>query len=424
MFCEEVEFQETPIGQIPRTWEAVSLEDVILDIADGGTPSTKIKEYFNGDVPWVNIEDIKKDIYNTRRMLSDLGLKHSSAKLWNAGTVIFSFGASIGKVGIARVDLCTKQGIAGIVPRTDRISTEFLYYILLKNGEKIERIGRSMGSTIREVRPPKLKKLVVFPLPPVGEQKKIVEILSVVDLVIEKTDEVVAKTERLKKGLMQELLTKGIRHKEYKQTPIGKIPKAWDIVRLGDVARVNVGYVGPISEFYTDEDSGVPLLSTTNVTENGIRLEDMKYVTHEFHERNKKSQVAPGVVLIARHGVSGSASVVPEGLKKAQCLNVVIVRPNERIRSKFAEYLFNFRSNRERLLGWKSGSVQGVVNTKVLERFIIPVPPVDEQQRIMEILSTVDKKLDLEKREKSRLERSKRGLMDLLLTGKIRVKAD
>lgn len=126
------ECKQTSIDKALKEWEVVKLRDVILDIADGGTPSTKIEEYFNGDIPWVNIKDIKKDIYDTRRHLSELGLRNSSAKLWNEGTLIFSFGASIGKVGIARVKLCTKQGIAGIVLDLDKVDNEFLYYVLLK----------------------------------------------------------------------------------------------------------------------------------------------------------------------------------------------------------------------------------------------------------------------------------------------------
>ncbi|MCX7786048.1 MAG: restriction endonuclease subunit S, partial [candidate division WOR-3 bacterium] len=174
------------IDILPYDWKYVSLGEVIVDIGDGGTPSTKIKEYFNGDIPWVNIEDITKDIYNTKRHLTNLGLENSSAKLWNEGTVIFSFGASIGKVGIARVKLCTKQGIAGIVVNPKVIINEFLYYVLLKQAKKVKEIGHSMGSTIKEVRPSKLIKLITFPLPPLSEQKKIAEVLSTVDEAIAK----------------------------------------------------------------------------------------------------------------------------------------------------------------------------------------------------------------------------------------------
>ena len=87
-----------------------------------------------------------------------------------------------------------------------------------------------------------------------------------------------------------------------KETKIGQIPNEWDIVKLGELNKVVVGYVGPINEFYTDILNGVPLLSTTNISTNGMRINEVKYVTFEFHNNNKKSRVFPGDIIVARHG--------------------------------------------------------------------------------------------------------------------------
>jgi len=259
-------------------------------------------------------------------------------------------------------------------------------------------------------------------LPPISEQKKIAKILSTVDDAIQKVNDAIAKTRRLKKGMMQEFLTKCIGHERFKDTKIGRIPEEWEVVSLGDLTKVLVGYVGGISEFYVTEGEKIPLLSTTNISENGIKLEDLKYVIPEFHKRNKKSQIFPGDIIIARHGISGSAAVIPDNLKEAQCLNTVIVRNSEKFESEFIGYLFNFKSVRDRLTGWKSGSVQGVVNTKILEKFKVPLPPLREQRSIAEIIGTIDKKLKLERERKEKLERIKIGLMNDLLTGRKRVK--
>ncbi|HEC92546.1 MAG TPA: restriction endonuclease subunit S, partial [Candidatus Atribacteria bacterium] len=304
--------------------------------------------------------------------------------------------------------------------KKDYYSKLFLFY-LLKLKEHFLK-GQTKGTGIPHVDKNVLKSLIL-PLPPLPEQQKIAEILSTVDNAIQKVDEAIAKTERLKKGLMQELLTKGIGHKEFKDTEIGRIPEEWGVVRLGELTKVTVGYVGKINEYYTTENDGVPLLSTTNISENGIKLDEIKYVSKEFHSKNKKSQVFPGDIIIARHGMSGTAATIPEFLKEVQCLNVVIVRSSQKFYSKFVEYLFNFEPTRRRLLGWKSGSVQGVVNTKVLEKFRIPLPSLPEQRKIAEILSIVDKKLELERKRKEKLDRIKKGLMNDLLTGKRRVRS-
>ena len=211
------------------------------------------------------------------------------------------------------------------------------------------------------------------------------------------------------------------RIRRFKDSPLGRIPEEWKIVKLSNITDVMVGYVGPISEFYITDGDKIPLLSTTNVSKNGIKLESLKYVTSEFHNRNKKSQIFPCDIMIARHGLSGSAAVIPDNLKEAQCLNVIIVRHSEKFESKFIEYLFNFKFIRDILIGWKSGSVQGVVNTKILEKFKIFLPPLLEQHRIAGILSQIDETIEKEKKYKEKLERIKQGLMEDLLTGKVRV---
>jgi len=211
------------------------------------------------------------------------------------------------------------------------------------------------------------------------------------------------------------------RVRRFKNSPIGRIPEEWKIVKLSNITNVMVGYVGPISEFYITNGDKIPLLSTTNVSKNGIKLESLKYVTSEFHNRNKKSQIFPCDIMIARHGLSGSAAVIPDNLKEAQCLNVIIVRHSEKFESKFIEYLFNFKFIRDILIGWKSGSVQGVVNTKILEKFKIFLPPLLEQHRIAGILFQIDETIEKEQKYKQKFEQIKQGLMEDLLTGKVRV---
>ncbi len=93
---------------IPEGWEENKLGTLISNWGDGGTPSRSKEEYFDGDIKWVVIKDIKFNIFDTKEHLSELGLKNSSTKLWKEGSVILSTGASIGHVGIARADMCTK----------------------------------------------------------------------------------------------------------------------------------------------------------------------------------------------------------------------------------------------------------------------------------------------------------------------------
>jgi len=218
-----------------NNWPTKKLREIILDIGDGGTPSTKVKEYFNGQIPWVNIEDIKPEIWDTKRYLSELGLKNSSAKLWPKESVIFSFGASIGKVGIAKVDLCTKQGIAGIIPDTAQVLSKYLYYSLVRIAPFIKEIAKGMGSTIKEIRPSKLVDLIEIPIPPLPIQQKIVKILDTIQSAVDIHDKIIEKTKELKKSLMNLLFhygLAGLRVKELASSRVGELSSS-ELKKLG-----------------------------------------------------------------------------------------------------------------------------------------------------------------------------------------------
>jgi type I restriction enzyme S subunit len=409
---------KSKVNKIPEDWKIVKLEEVILDIGDGGTPSTKIKEYFSGGIPWVNVEDIKRDIYDTRRHLSESGLKNSSAKLWPEGTIIFSFGASIGKVGIARVKLCTKQGIAGIVPNSNKIDSEFLYYVLVRESEKIKKIGQSMGSTIREVRPSKLVKLIIFGLPQLPEQKAIANILSTVDLAIQKVDEIIAKTERLKKGLMQKLLTKGIGHKEFKDSEIGRIPKEWEVVKMGDIGNFQYG----LTVSAINKETEIKLLRITDITGYGINWESMPYceITEEVF---RKYSLKPGDVLFARIGATTGKTCLIDRSDIKAIFGSYLIRflPTIKIDTQFLYQYTQSLGYWNQVNRIKEGQLKKGLNTKTLASLLLPFPPLPEQQKIAEILFTVDKKLELERKRKEKLERIKKGLMNDLLTGRKRI---
>ena len=158
-----------------KGWEIRKLADIIHDIKDGGTPSRKKPNYFGGDIFWCVVKDIKPQIFDTNEKLTEEGLKNCSAKVWPIDSVIISLGATIGKIGIAKVPTATKQGLAGIVPDTQVITPQFLAYGLLEQKEYI--ISLATGATIKEVRPKRFAETINIPVPPLAEQQRIVGIL-------------------------------------------------------------------------------------------------------------------------------------------------------------------------------------------------------------------------------------------------------
>ena len=405
---------------LQKIWRIVKLKDIFM-IETGTTPSTKNSDYWkDGDINWITPTDLSKlnsklHISDSERKITKKALNEYSLTLLPKGSIIISTRAPVGYVAVLDVNTTFNQGCKGLIPKSSDINTEFYCYYLSFIKRKLEQL--SGGSTFKELSKHALESLDV-PFPPLQEQKKIAEILSTIDKAIQKVNEAIAKTERLKKGLIQELLTKGIGHKEFKDTEIGRIPKEWKIVKLEDVAKVfDCKHRTPT--YYSE---GFPVLLPRNVQEGRISLEDAPRTSYEeYLDLTEKYKPARGDIIYTRNAKVGVAGMVMTNEEFALGQDLVGIRPLKKVESNYLLYVLNSSIIRRYLLKAQTGSTFKRINLSLIRKLKIPLPPLPEQQKIAEILSTVDKKLELERKRKEKLERIKKGMMDLLLTGKVRV---
>ncbi|WP_418746715.1 restriction endonuclease subunit S [Frisingicoccus sp.] len=210
---------------------------------------------------------------------------------------------------------------------------------------------------------------------PRKEQEKICEILDKVAILIDERKTELELLDDLIKARFVEIL---------------KVSELSDEITIEAITeRVKVGFVGTCEKYYTD-DSGIPMLRTGNITEKGINIKDLKYVTPEFHEKNKKSQIHSGDLLIARHGSNGQANVYSG--PDAQCLNAVVIVPNRaKARSVFLAGLINSPMVKKQIDKTLVGSTQHVVNTKSIANLVVRIPDLDVQQQYEEFVNQVDK---------------------------------
>lgn len=161
-------------------------------------------------------------------------------------------------------------------------------------------------------------------------------------------------------------------------------------VRLGEVCeRVSVGHVGTTSPYY--RENGIPFLRTQNVGVKQLLLDDIKFITQDFHNKLKKSQVRSGDVLISRViSNTVNCAVVSEDIGEANCANVILVRPGPKLDAHFLKHFIASPENQSNLLSNRVGSAQSVVNTSVLKGWEIPLPSLPEQKRIAAILDKAD----------------------------------
>lgn len=260
-----------------------------------------------------------------------------------------------------------------------------------------------------------------MPIPPLKEQQKIVEILSSVDAAIKKTEQVIAKTEEVKKGLMQQLLTKGIGHTEFKQTEIGEIPLEWEVVSIESFSTVIRGASPRPKGDPRYYGGNVPRLMGADVTR------DKKYVTPKIdfltEEGAKLSrQMSKGDFVIVCSGTVG----LPAILAIDACIHDGFLALKDINPKVSKEYLYYIFTQLRQQLDSKAthGGVFTNLTTQIVKEFKIALPSIDEQENISNILKGIDDKIDLEQKHMDKLSDIKKGLMQQLLTGKTRVKID
>lgn len=410
---------------IPEGWSLKTISEV-CNIAIGGTPSRSVAEYWDTEKAsnnlWVSIKDLNSSrIYETSEQITDLGVANSNVKLVTKGTVLMSFKLTVGRVAYAGKNLYTNEAIVAFLPKSKNLlSNEFLYQGL-QHWNLLDNIDQAVkGITLNKEKINQIEAL----LPPLPEQQKIATILSSVDTVIEKTRAQIDKLKHLKTGMMQELLTQGIGHTEFKNTPVGRIPKAWEIQNInGLVTKVGSG-VTPRGGSAAYVNSGIPLIRSQNVYSDGLRLEDVAYITAEQHKKMANSQLKPNDVLLNITGASiGRCHYLPSDFKEGNVnQHVCIIRPKQSvINSAFLAYLLNSELGQRQIMSLQAGGNREGLNFQQIREISFATPTLPEQQKIVNVLQSIDTKIMTANQKINSVEQTKKALMQDLLTGKVRV---
>ncbi|WP_299135198.1 restriction endonuclease subunit S [uncultured Tenacibaculum sp.] len=198
---------------------------------------------------------------------------------------------------------------------------------------------------------------------------------------------------------------------------------SFDIVN-NRAKKLKVGFVGTCEPFYTDKESGVLLIRTGNLKGVDIVLDDVKYVTSNFHKKNIKSQIYPDDLILARHGGKGEICLVPKDFPTANCLNIVILRVDNSVNSKFFQLIYGSASIQKQIIAVTAGSTQTVINTKEIGKLNFKFPTLPEQQKIASFLTDVDDKITKLTKKKDLLEQYKKGIMQKIFSQDLRFKDD
>ena len=411
------EYKQTEIGMIPKEWNIVKLGK-ILSLKNGERPSASKNSIFpiygaNGIMGYTSNFLVDNDFTIVVGRVGASGEVHlGTGRIWISDNAIYSENYNKNKVYMT-----------------------FLYHLL-----KFKKISQFASKSTHPIITQSFLNAFFLPLPPLPEQKRIAEILSTVDEAIEKIDEAIARTEQLKKGLMQELLNGSLRVRElkssrvgeskgqgvktyrlykpsdpetYKNTEIGRMPKEWEVVRLGDVCTQRKEIILPVGKgqikFIGLEhiESGKTKVKSF-FTDSGIKSSKFKFYRGDILYGKLRPYLDKAV--IAEFGGICSTDLI------------VLTSDEKKYIKELLIYVLHSDSFIRYAISNTSGTNHPRTSWKAISNYNLVYPPLPEQQKIAEILSTIDKRLELLRNKKERLRRVKKGLMNDLLTGSRRVK--
>jgi type I restriction enzyme S subunit len=408
-------------------WD-IGLLGEVCSITIGGTPSRANPAYWDIDKStenlWVSIRDLNQRIItDTAEYLTKEGVKNSNVKKLLEGTVLLSFKLTIGRVAIAGKDLYTNEAIAGLC--NSNIFPNFLYYGL-QQWDLLQGVDQAIkGATLNKQ---KLNKIQFNYPKSIKEQEKIAEVLSAIDRAIAKTETIIAKQQRIKTGLMQDLLTKGIDEHgnirseathEFKDSRLGRIPVEWEVEPIEQKLERIIDYRGRTPKKVTE---GVPLLTAKNVRDGFIEKEPQEFIADsDYNSWMTRGIPEVGDVLFTTEAPMGNVASIPNyRIALAQRLLTLCPKINE-LSQDFLFWILHWKRTTERFELLTSGSTVVGVKQSVFRKVNFTFPSYIEQQRICAVLNSHDEINKNEKHKLKKIQRLKTGLMQDLLTGKVRV---
>ena len=384
---------------IPRKWKWGRLSDY-GSIVGGGTPSTSVPEYWNGEISWITPADLGKIqspwVDRGAKSITELGLKNSAAKKMPAGSVIYSSRAPIGRVAIAKNELCTSQGCKSFVPDPTLIDSKYAYFALIALTPEI--IARASGTTFKEISGKQFGKTLI-PVPPLKEQQRIVEkldnLFSKIDVIQKSMDEASRLGEFLEKqillsaigGKLVPQLDEEAEVEQIGQTPEETpfvIPKKWKWGKLSNYGNI-VGGGTPstsVGEYWNGEISWITPADLGKIQSPWVDR-GAKSITESGLENSSAKKMPAGSIVYSSRAPIGRVAIAKNELCTSQGCKSFVPDP-DLVDSKYA--YFALTALTPDIVARASGTTFKEISGKQFGKTLIPIPPLREQRRIVEKL--------------------------------------
>ena len=424
------------IGEIPSHW-AVNKVKHNFSFKTGFTPPSGKSEYYeDGTHVWINISDLQeKEISDSVNKITDKAIEDFKPEIVQKGSLLYSFKLSVGRVGFNTMDCYTNEAIFSINPDSST-NLNFFYYSLpdqiLKNANE-----NIYGAKILNQ---ELIKNAYLVIPPTTEQTSIASFL---DLKTSEIDDIIADKKRLlelyeeeKTAIINQAVTKGLDpNAPMKDSGIewlGEIPEYWEVKKLKMlVSKVGSG-VTPRGGSSVYLSIGIPLIRSQNVHFDGLKLDDVAFISEEVDEEMSNSRIQDGDVLLNITGASiGRCYFVPDGFGRGNVnQHVCIIRPNiNEVSTVYLSLLLRSEIGQLQIRLQQTGANREGLNFEQLKNFYLPVATsLNEQQSIVHHIESECSKIDFKKARTEELiellTEYRTALVSEAVTGKIKVTED
>ncbi len=415
-------YKQTDVGIIPKDWKLIKLGEV-FDFKNG---LNKEKHYFGQGTPIVNymdvfkyrgltVKDIKGKVTVTNSEISNYNVRKDDVFFTRTSE-------TVDEIGTASVIIEDLQNtvFSGFIlrarPKNNWLDTFYKKYCF--SSESIRKEITSTSSyTTRALTNGRLLSEVKIPLPPLAEQQAIAEVLSDVDALITRLDQLITKKRNIKQGTMQRLLT------GKKRLP--NFSGDWEGIELRNESELITKGTTPTSIGKDFKDTGINFIKIESLAENGDIVKDkVAFIDRETNIILKRSQLKENDILVSIAGALGRIALVNSDLLPAntnQALAIVRLKENAKLDYVYLFYYLNTSIIKKHIEAINVQGAQANLSLENINDFIIGFPSLAEQKAIAQILSDMDAEIEALKAKRDKYQAVKQGMMQELLTGKIRL---
>jgi|25_taG_2_1085351.scaffolds.fasta_scaffold06069_2 type I restriction enzyme S subunit len=430
-------YKQTEVGVIPKDWEVEPLKSLLKEPPKYGINAAAVP--LTGNLPvYIRITDISEDGYYSPEKVVGVNSPFSSSYILNEGDIVLArTGASVGKSYLYRKEdgtLIYAGFLIKVSPDKRLLNSKYLHQYLKTEQYWAWVIVNSMRSGQPGINGNEYGRLLI-PLPSIEEQTAIATALSDVDNLIGSLEKLIAKKEAIKTGTMQQLLTGTTRLPEFathadgspkgfKQTELGRIPEDWEILEIGKDAtlKARIGWQALTTNEYL-ENGDFYLVTGTDFNAGEVKWSTCWYVDEWRYKQDSNIQLRPNDVLVTKDGTIGKVGYI-KNILKPTTLNsgVFVIRAkNRKFEQKFLFYILTSQIFKDFIRNITAGSTITHLYQKDFVNFKFQAPNIKEQTAIVTILSDIDTEIQALHQRLEKTRDIKQGVMQHLLTGKVRL---